>query len=66
MQKLWLGLVLVFAACGGTAECVKDSECGSGYECVYKVADGCHALGEVLRLFGDEVHPGAHARLPRH
>ena len=46
MRKLFVGLALVFSACGGTAECLKDSDCGSGYSCVYKVADGCHAQGE--------------------
>ncbi|MEO6952680.1 MAG: hypothetical protein ABI321_12790 [Polyangia bacterium] len=48
MRKLWIGLVLVFAACGGSAECVKDSDCGTGSSCVYKVADGCEAQGECV------------------
>ena len=49
MRKMWLGLVLVLAACGGTAECVKDADCGSGSACLYKVADGCSAVGECVK-----------------
>lgn len=49
MRKFWLGLVVVFAACGGTAECVKSTDCASGYSCMYKVADACSAGGECVK-----------------
>ncbi|MDB4981620.1 MAG: hypothetical protein JWM82_2372 [Myxococcales bacterium] len=44
---------LASAACGGDktgAACTKDSDCGSGSACVYKIADKCAATANCQKL----------------